>query len=57
VYQFRCRDAEHICGWQATAPTEDELLRKLADHVQKVHGVKTVTNTIVNYAKLKVRQV
>jgi predicted small metal-binding protein len=32
-------------------------VRKLAEHVQKVHGVKTVTDTIVNYAKLHMRRV
>jgi predicted small metal-binding protein len=57
AYEFRCRDADHICGWKGRAATEEELLAKLADHVQRVHDVKTVTDTIVNYAKLKVRRV
>jgi predicted small metal-binding protein len=29
----------------------------LAEHVKRDHDVKTVTDTIVNYAKHKIRQV
>lgn len=39
------------------ASTEEELVRQLADHVKRVHHLKTVPDTIVNYAKTKVRQV
>ena len=56
-YELSCRDLDHICGWTGRGETEDELMSKVADHVQKVHDVKTVTDTIANYAKSKVRRV
>ena len=55
-YEFSCRDLDHVCGWKAQAATEDELVAKMAEHVKNVHNVKTVTDTIVNFAKLKVRR-
>jgi predicted small metal-binding protein len=30
-------------------------MRKVSDHVRKVHKVHTTTDTIANYVKLKVR--
>lgn len=56
AYEFRCRDLDHTCGWKGKGASEEELLAQVADHVQKVHEVKTVTDTIVNYAKLKIRR-
>jgi predicted small metal-binding protein len=57
AYEFSCRDVDHICGWKGEASSEEELLTKLAQHVQQDHEVKTVTDTIVNFAKLKIRRV
>ncbi len=57
TYEFSCRDLDHVCGWKAKAATEDELVAKMAEHVKKVHDVKTVTDTIVNFAKLEIRRV
>ncbi len=56
-YELSCRDLDHICGWKGQGQTEDELMSKVADHVKQVHDVKTVTGTIANYAKSKVRRV
>lgn len=32
-----CEDAGKDCGWSATAETEDELMQKVAEHVQADH--------------------
>ena len=32
-----CADAGKECGWSATAETEDELMQKVAEHVQADH--------------------
>jgi predicted small metal-binding protein len=53
---FACRDAGAACRWSATGKTEEELLRKIADHVQRKHKVKTVTDTIVRYAITAVKR-
>lgn len=54
--RFSCRDAGATCSWQTEGQSQDELLRKIADHVTTKHKVKTVTQTIVNYAVTAVRQ-
>ena len=38
-----CGDVVAGCGFTATAPTEDELLEKVACHAEESHGVKEVT--------------
>jgi predicted small metal-binding protein len=56
AYQFSCRDAgAEGCGWRGRAATEDELIAKVAAHVQKVHKVKNVSSTIANYARSAVK--
>ncbi|HLF41632.1 MAG TPA: DUF1059 domain-containing protein [Acidimicrobiia bacterium] len=57
AYKFACRDLDHICGWKTEAATEEQLLAQIADHVHNIHEVKTVTDTIVNFAKTKVKKV
>ena len=32
-----CADAGKDCGWSATADTEDDLMQKIAEHVQAEH--------------------
>ncbi len=56
-YELSCRDLDHTCGWTGRGETQDELMAKVADHVQKVHEVKAVSDTIANFAKTKVRRV
>jgi predicted small metal-binding protein len=37
------------CGAKLSASSKDELMRQVADHLQKKHKVKTVTQTLMNY--------
>ncbi len=37
------------CGFTTRADTEEELMRKVADHARKKHGVPNVTGTIAAY--------
>jgi predicted small metal-binding protein len=37
------------CGFKTTANDKMDLARQLADHLVKVHAVKTPTQTIVRY--------
>jgi predicted small metal-binding protein len=58
AYEFSCRTAgAEGCGWTTRAASEDELVAKVAQHVQKVHKVKNVTGTIAAYARSAARQV
>ena len=38
-----CNDLVHGCGFTAEAETEEELVRKVADHAAKAHGVPEPT--------------
>lgn len=37
------------CGFRTTASDKADLARQLADHLAKVHAVRTPTQTIVRY--------
>lgn len=50
--EFRCADAgADTCNAKITASSEDELIRKVEEHLRKKHGVQHVTNTLKNYAR------
>jgi len=34
VKSISCKDAGKDCGWKASAPTEEELMEKVIEHVQ-----------------------
>ena len=53
--EFRCRDVGVVCSAKLTASSEEELLAKIADHADRRHGVASLTDTLVNYAKSTVR--
>ncbi len=52
--EFRCADVGVACRAKTTADSKEELLAKVAEHAQKVHGV-ALTDTLVDYALTKVR--
>lgn len=37
---FRCKDIGMTYPFEVTAKTEDELMKKIADHAAKVHNIK-----------------
>ena len=39
---FACKDIGMDCKFQATAPTDAELMRKIADHAKSVHNIDPV---------------
>ncbi|MDQ3350488.1 MAG: DUF1059 domain-containing protein [Actinomycetota bacterium] len=52
--EFRCADVGLACRGKVTADSKEELLAKVGEHAQKVHGV-ALTETLVDYALTKVR--
>ncbi len=48
---FRCTDIGLICAFQANAKSEEELMRKIAEHVAKTHHVNMVPPELT--AKIK----
>lgn len=50
MFEHRCSNVgADSCNGRFTAGTEDELLRKVADHLREKHAVKTPSQTIMNY--------
>jgi len=39
---FACKDIGMDCKFQTTAPTEAELMKKIADHAKSAHKIDTV---------------
>ena len=39
------------CGFQASAPTEEELLKKVAEHAGHDHGVTELSPELVSQVK------
>jgi predicted small metal-binding protein len=37
---FKCRDTGMDCPFEASAPTEEVLMKKITDHALKVHNMK-----------------
>jgi len=52
--EFRCADVGVACNAVTKADSKDELLAKVSEHAQRVHGV-VLNETLVDYALTKVR--
>ena len=50
AYEFSCEDAGAACGWHTKAESKEELLEKVAGHLEKKHKVQNVSQTLQNYA-------
>ena len=49
MYEFRC--GSPVCKTQFTAPTEDELMAKVANHVLVKHRIPAPTKSLVQFLK------
>ena len=47
----RCRDMGFDCDGVVRAETEESLLQQVAEHAKSVHGLKKVTDEIVEKVK------
>ena len=48
---IECKDLGMDCGFKATAETEDELLKKVAEHAAEVHGIKEISPDLMEKVK------
>lgn len=51
-----CNDIVPGCGFTASAPTEQELVTKIAAHAGEKHGVKEVTPELAAKVKAAIRE-
>lgn len=49
MLQLLCADAGTVCPAVLRAHTREELMRLLADHLGRDHGVRAPNRTILNY--------
>ena len=53
---FRCRDTGIDCGWEASAATSDELLKKIAEHAKEAHGITEIPQDMLEKVKSAIRE-
>lgn len=54
--KISCGDVVPGCGFTAEAATEEELLKKVAQHAGADHGIKEVTPEILEKVKSAIRE-
>ena len=55
IKKIACGDIVPGCSFKAEAATEDELLKKVAEHAAQHHGVKKVTPELLKKVKSSIR--
>lgn len=50
-FEFRCKDAGASCDAEFEAGTEDELYAEVERHLEEVHEIKDVTETLGSYVR------
>ena len=53
--QIACNDIVSGCEFTATAPSEQELIAKVACHAEKDHGVQEVTPELAAKVKAAIK--
>ena len=48
---FKCKDIGMDCAFEATAETEDELMKKIAEHASEAHNMKTIPPDVMEKVK------
>jgi predicted small metal-binding protein len=52
---LRCRDVGMDCDFVARAETEEEILKKAAEHADTEHGMKEITEEVLAKVRAAVR--
>ncbi len=45
--ELRCREVGVDCDWVATGETEEEIMKKAAEHAKKDHGMNEIPPELV----------
>ena len=53
---FKCQDIGMNCGFEATAKTEDELMKKIAAHADRAHNMKKVPPDVMSKIKKAIKK-
>jgi len=52
---LRCRDVGMDCDFEVRAGTEEEILKKAAEHAQTAHNMKEITKEVVEKVRAAIR--
>ena len=52
---LRCRDVGMDCSFEVRADSEEEILKKAAEHAQAVHNMKEITKEVVEKVRAVIR--
>jgi predicted small metal-binding protein len=53
--QMSCADVMPGCPFEATAPTEEDLMKQVVTHAHDAHGVTEVTPELAEKVKAAIR--
>ena len=53
---FKCADVGMDCGFEATADTEEELMKKITDHAREAHQMETIPPDMVEKVKQAIKR-
>jgi len=53
---FKCSDTGMACPFKASAPTEAELMTKIAKHASEAHGMKTISPDMMKKVKKAIKK-
>jgi len=53
---IKCKDVGVDCEFEATAETEEELLKKVAEHAAEVHGMKEISPEMMEKVKAAIKK-
>lgn len=56
LLSFKCRDIGMKCDFGATAKTQDELMKKIAEHARKAHNMKTIPPDVMEKVKKAIKK-
>ena len=52
---LRCRDVGMDCDFEARAETEEELLKKAAEHAEAAHDLKEIPEDVLAMVRAAIR--
>jgi predicted small metal-binding protein len=53
---FKCKDIGMECAFEARADTEDELMRKIAEHGKEKHNMETIPPDVQEKVKKAIQK-
>lgn len=53
---FKCKDIGMACNFEASAETEAELMKKVADHAKEVHKMDPIPPDVMEKVKKAVKK-